>query len=476
LCKPTATGSAGINAFHRADRIFFFFFFFFLFIFSTRLDEDAFRDVKIDGHTLNIKPTSTEQLMEGRTRGLSAVLFAMGVDPIIHTFVQEYKSAQKVRLYINFLSFLEIQFIHNETEHRVRIPIDNLKTKMNLQRHENITSLNLSLKYPGYFYKKDRQDCWIRVTELDPKLHKHDKREPIVVEAQQGIAHWNFYRIEFNIPQTSHELLKEALETAYKHVKTQIPQRSTKIQVYTPTKNDQDIKQQIQNIFKQLDFKVQYMIQHALQLRILTYRNISPQFCQTMRDLDPSAAEKILMLMTKQQMQVYTPDENIKTIWSHQKANLSNNEDEMEGHVKVRKLIVTPTCMYPLQPVVKPMNLIQQAFPHLVHHFLVVQFTDEQLQPIKPSTPPSVNRSLYDRISEVMKNGIGLAGKIFEFLCTSPDLLLEHTCWFFAPTKDVSIRALVDTMGGFEQIDNLTDYIEATGQVSCGSLSIFMPF
>ncbi|KAI8878204.1 RdRP-domain-containing protein, partial [Backusella circina FSU 941] len=433
-------------------------------VFVTKLDEDAFRDVKIDGHPINIIPMSMGQLMEGRTRGVSAISFAMGVDPNISSFVQEYINTQKVRLYINFTNFLEIQFIHNEIDYRVRIPLDILKTEMTLQRHENITSINLALKYPGYFYKRNHEGLWIRVTELDRKSHKHGQKEPISVEAQQDIAHWNYYRIEFNIPQTTHEKLRESLETAYKHVKSQIPQRSTKIQVYAPSKKDQDVKRHIKDIFKQLHFKVQYMIQHALQLRIIMFRNISPRFCQTMRDLHPSKAEQILMLMTKKQTQVYTPDENLKAIWEHHKANLNNDDDTMEGYVKIRKVVVTPTCMYPLKPVIKPINLIQQAFPDYADHFLVVQFTDEELQPIKPSTPASINRALYDRIFEILKCGIGLCGRKFEFLCTSPDSLLEHTCWFFSSTKELSIRDMIDTMGGFEEIDNLTDYIEATGQ------------
>lgn len=86
----------------------------------------------------------------------------------------------------------------------------------------------------------------------------------------------------------------------------------------------------------------------------------------------------------------------------------------------------------PLQTVVCPPerdlgNRVLEDYKDFIHRFLRVNFVDETL-----STKKSFSAELYEkRISDVVQNGLNLAGRCFVFLGYSNSQLREHSCWFY---------------------------------------------
>lgn len=60
---------------------------------------------------------------------------------------------------------------------------------------------------------------------------------------------------------------------------------------------------------------------------------------------------------------------------------------------------------------------------------------------------------MYERIKKILKNGINICDRNYQFLAFSSSQLREHSCWMFASPND---RTTVDTirkwMGDFQNV------------------------
>ena len=61
-------------------------------------------------------------------------------------------------------------------------------------------------------------------------------------------------------------------------------------------------------------------------------------------------------------------------------------------------------------------------------------------------------RKLYDRIKEILINGIRICGQHYDFLAFSSSQLREHCCWMFSSFNNVTADSIRAWMGDFRNI------------------------
>ncbi|KAI8641842.1 RNA dependent RNA polymerase-domain-containing protein [Parasitella parasitica] len=292
-------------------------------------------------------------------------------------------------------------------------------------------------------------------------------------EHHMKLSMWTVYRLEFDIPLSNkrnpaslspnnltHESLEHRLNLAIgQHRQPAMEQ----IHVRSPTKTI-DFERQISG----MSFEVRYMMEHAFRLKILREYNVDGDFFQKMRDLPPQVACVFLTLLSAPQQRVYHPDTVIHHIYRLCKEQIGFQLSVPEDHAMMRRVLVTPTSVYPLQPTVEPMNNLRYHFKEYADRFLFVQFTDEDLNPVAPlddgEDDTSQNAALLDRIYAILRRGLSVAGRDFEFLSTSIQDLRVHGCWFFAPTKQINRNHIMAWLGDFSEIKNISTFINCSGQ------------
>lgn len=398
--------------------------------------------------------------------------------------------------------YIDIFFQHVDGYYRLRIIYDeNLRDNVILQRFENKTSLTLSGKYPAYFWKSKipmemlgdtyHLTDWERVTEIpldefsrDMIRHKATtgstpSKGPILPGGQypnhnMKLNMWTVYRLEFDIPLNSkksptslspnnltHDALEYKLNLAIGEHQQSITQ---KIHVRSSTKTT-DFERQISD----MSFEVQYMMEHAFRLKILREYNVDIDFFEKMRELPPQVTCVFLNLLSAPQQRVYNPDTVINYIYRLSKEQIGFQLPIPEDHTLLRRVLVTPTSVYPLQPTMEPMNNLQYHFKEYADRFLFVQFTDEDLNPVAPleddEEDQSQNTKLFDRIYTIMRRGLRIAGRTYEFLGSSIQDLRSHGCWFFAATGELSRTHIMTRLGDFSEIKNISTFINCSGQV-----------
>ncbi|KAL7943797.1 RdRP domain-containing protein [Trichoderma barbatum] len=126
-----------------------------------------------------------------------------------------------------------------------------------------------------------------------------------------------------------------------------------------------------------------------------------------------------------------------------------------EHQAWVLKAMVTPTRVMLHGPDCESKNRVLRMFPQHADYFMRVIFGDENGQDL--ALLPNVdNTAIFERYREIMKDGIHIAGRKFEFLGFSHSSLRSHSAWFCAPFVDNMVLqsndSIIKLLGDFSDI------------------------
>ncbi|KAJ0538811.1 putative RNA-directed RNA polymerase [Helianthus annuus] len=141
------------------------------------------------------------------------------------------------------------------------------------------------------------------------------------------------------------------------------------------------------------------------------------------------------------------------------------------GLVYVRRVQITPSKVYFCGPEVNVSNRVLRHYAEYIDNFLRVSFLDEELEKLySTDLAPKVGRNgesrtgIYRRILSILRNGISIGGKKFEFLAFSSSQLRDNSAWMFASTGRLNAAAIRNWMGDFSSIKNVAKYAARLGQ------------
>nr|XP_023929325.1 probable RNA-dependent RNA polymerase 1 [Quercus suber]POE89556.1 rna-dependent rna polymerase 1 [Quercus suber] len=143
-----------------------------------------------------------------------------------------------------------------------------------------------------------------------------------------------------------------------------------------------------------------------------------------------------------------------------------------DGLVYVNRVQVTPSKVYFCGPEVNLSNRVLRNYPEDIDNFLRVSFVDEDLDKLHATVLSSCASSangerqtgIYDRILSILRNGIVIGGKKFEFLAYSNSQLRENSVWMFASRTGLTAANIREWMGDFREIRNVAKYAARLGQ------------
>jgi hypothetical protein len=121
----------------------------------------------------------------------------------------------------------------------------------------------------------------------------------------------------------------------------------------------------------------------------------------------------------------------------------------------VHKVNITPTGMTLHGPEPEAKNRILRRFPEHTEYFLRVQFCEEDGTDLRFNFKVSNDR-VYQRFTNVFRDGINIAGRHYGFLGFSHSSLRSHSAWFMAPfvSEDTlqSYFSVMTYLGNFQDI------------------------
>ncbi|KAL3731289.1 hypothetical protein ACJRO7_028202 [Eucalyptus globulus] len=140
------------------------------------------------------------------------------------------------------------------------------------------------------------------------------------------------------------------------------------------------------------------------------------------------------------------------------------------GLVYVHRVQITPCRVYFFGPEINVSNHVLRRYSKYIDNFIRISFVDEDLDKmhstdLSPRTASGHGRTdIYERILSILKNGVRIGDKEFEFLAFSSSQLRENSAWMFAPTNGTTAATIRAKMGEFRKIRNVARYAARLGQ------------
>ena len=94
---------------------------------------------------------------------------------------------------------------------------------------------------------------------------------------------------------------------------------------------------------------------------------------------------------------------------------------------------ITPTSQLLSGPIPETSNRVLRWYSEYQHHFIRVEFAEEDGNNLRLDREVDSPKFVQKRFGGVLKNGIKVAGRRFEFLAYSQSALREHAVWFISP-------------------------------------------
>ncbi|XP_058079109.1 probable RNA-dependent RNA polymerase 1 [Magnolia sinica] len=142
------------------------------------------------------------------------------------------------------------------------------------------------------------------------------------------------------------------------------------------------------------------------------------------------------------------------------------------GLVYVHRVQITPTKVYLCGPEVSISNRVLREYAEDIDNFLRITFVDEDSDKIRSTdlvtravlANGEQHTDVYKRILSILRNGIVIGDKKFEFLAFSSSQLKENSAWMFAARSGLNAAGIRKWMGDFSKIRNVAKYAARLGQ------------
>jgi hypothetical protein len=407
----------------------------------------------------------------------------MGVYLQPGTFVSEIKYTDSVKFTINYQKrniTVEFGFRSSQQIHMFKLEVDfkNID-EIHVELDRSRGSITIANKYPAKYWVLDSRlqskdkfdwclnDSWKRKTEIrvlpKSKEEKEIPLQPHMPDNSEQLGKWVVYRIIFDLDRlgnTSVEGLhcfKKMIEKAgeFNLVKfANINHRPLKIVCGS------NLRKYVER--SMLDFDVLYMTECNISFNYLHDYNLNEDFFFLLARLPTQSAIYILETIFAGNKRIYDPLSHLRL--EVMKLDIERKPKHVPSDcVMIRKVVITPTTMYILMPTMETSNRVIRHFRDKKDNFLRVQFVDEASSKISSSNGTH-NYALYNKIYNTLHNGIKIGDRQYEFLAFSSSQLKDHSCWFFAPTYDLTADDIRRWMGDFSSNKNVAKYAARMGQ------------
>ncbi|GAB2240730.1 hypothetical protein Droror1_Dr00021248 [Drosera rotundifolia] len=233
-----------------------------------------------------------------------------------------------------------------------------------------------------------------------------------------------------------------------------------------------------------LDYEVLYQINSLVHTQKISLAAVDDDFVNFLYTLDVDTTLIIIQKLHKQIRMCYDPLLFIKNqlhVMGKNQQKLPSAESRLlnKNVMSCHRALVTPTKIYLLGPELESSNYVVKNFAAHALDFMRVTFVEEdwgRLHPVVVSTythqgifAKPYRTGIYHRILSVLREGIVIGDKKFEFLAFSASQLRSNAVWMFASNDKVKAEDIRNWMGSFTKIRSISKCAARMGQLFSSS-------
>lgn len=464
-----------------------------LIVFISQIPKDVSKLIgrhKIDGCAVMVeftKERASDDYHSGRTfetAKLFAASLSMGCMLGPKHYVEEWVTTGNVKYLLKYtLRRIEIFFSHLGSDYKLEYKFKDVDGDMRVERERFTTILTIPLRHPATFWKRNYLSVsetntsiivgarWERVISI-PLTKDVDitskLSEPLMPISRKGvldIGNWLVLRLTFTpTSKFAPEFERKLKEAADFNL---VPRDLSSLRPFIQVSKAKDIPTPLGHIERtklNLSFDVLYLLESVLSYHLANAYNFTNQFYQALKQLDPAISCGCLQLISLLKTRIYDPTAVFQRLWETLGVRLMDQRSVPSHCAMLRKVIITPSHLYIQPPSLETTNRVVRHYKDHADRFIRVQFMDEGFNRIGPSHKTFAKEAIYDRIYGVLRKGIQIGERRYEFLAFSSSQLREQGCWFFAPTPNLTPHMIRSWMGVFSHEKVVAKHAVRMGQ------------
>lgn len=233
-----------------------------------------------------------------------------------------------------------------------------------------------------------------------------------------------------------------------------------------------------------LSYEVLFQLNSLVHMQKISLAAVDNNLIEFFSSLSVETANAVIQKLHKLKSTCYNPlslakthahilEKNAKSVPSAHKRLMDNNV--MSCH----RALITPTKICCMGPELETSNYVVKNFAEYASDFIRVTFVEEDWGKLHPNVvSTSIEQGLlskpyrtgiYDRILSILRNGIVIGSKKYEFLAFSASQLRSNSVWMFASNENVRAEDIREWMGCFNKIRSVSKCAARMGQLFSSS-------
>ncbi|KAL5544244.1 hypothetical protein UlMin_008028 [Ulmus minor] len=234
-----------------------------------------------------------------------------------------------------------------------------------------------------------------------------------------------------------------------------------------------------------LPYEILFQLNSLVHTHKISLGGVDSDLIEFFSSLSLEAAYVILEKLHKLKTTCYDPLSFVKL-----HANLVRNDGKSpppslnrltdNNVMSCHRALVTPSKIYCLGPELETSNYVVKNFAQYASDFLRVTFVEEDWAKLSPNAVSTsilqgmfskpYRTEIYYRILSVLRDGIVIGPKRYEFLAFSASQLRSNAAWMFASNDNVKAEDIREWMGCFNKIRSVSKCAARMGQLFSSSM------
>ncbi|KAI8333219.1 RNA dependent RNA polymerase-domain-containing protein [Blakeslea trispora] len=411
---------------------------------------------------------------------LHARSFSMGNMLKQNQYVEEWSTSSTpsstIKYALNYtMRRVIIFFSHLDQDYKVEYRFKDVLGDMIVERDRNETIFTIPLRHPGSYWLQNKKSVsttsrsikmgskWERVA-LIPREKNYIRPKvktsilPLTPDDVLDLGNWLVFRVVFRPSNSGRHIFEDFLKEAatYNIVPSDLTNHKKRILEIKGADLPKPFGH-IERVKLGLDFDVLYLLESVISHHYLYERNLTETFYNKLKQLSPAVSLGMLQLISTAKERIWDPDSYLIDVWDKMEMKIVDKRTIPSHCAMLRKVIITPTQFYIQPPSLETTNRVVRHFKEHTDRFIRVQFMDDGFTKVGSSitregedNPTSPKDSIYNRIYEVLRRGIQIGKRRYDFLAFSSSQLREQGCWFFSPLDhDLNANKIRQWMGVF---------------------------
>lgn len=234
-----------------------------------------------------------------------------------------------------------------------------------------------------------------------------------------------------------------------------------------------------------LAYEILFQLNSLVHAQKISLAAADTDLIELLSSLKVEIALMILQKLHKMKSICYEPVSFVKTQLHVLERNCKNlplsSHKRLTDHnvMSCHRALITPSKIYCLGPELEKSNYVVKHFASYVSDFMRVTFVEEDLSRLfSDAISTSIQQGIfakpyrtgiYHRILSVLRDGIVIGDKRFQFLAFSASQLRSNSVWMFASNDNVKAEDIREWMGCFNKIRSVSKCAARMGQLFSSS-------